>query len=389
MSLVALPLGLLWPWGERPAFGSGGSITLDAAGEKVAFIGRVYLEGRPAAAKTINTSGSSNLIWSVASSPVFDNASSEFRVGFQGVDSTTGVPARPDGTWSVYAAVTTASNASPTLTTSSNFHEKAPTSGSLSITHGDLVAVVCEMTSRAGSDSVAVQTNGGARGMASGGVPATVNNTSGSWVGMTSIAPLVVFVCSDGTRGYIDGGFPALAESLIWSDATNPDEVGEAFQVPFACKADAFTLTMRTADANSDFTVTLYSDPFGTPTALATVTWLAEKFGPVATEFCATFPLSTEVDLSASTDYVVAVKATGSGNIRLTRVLLSAAADRTLLGPGGTTLNGVTRNNGSGAFSSSTTTHYPLGVRLSQVQDGSGSAGGLLTHPGMAGGMRG
>jgi len=49
----------------------------------------------------------------------------------------------------------------------------------------------------------------------------------------------------------------------------------------------------------------------------------------------------------------------------------------------------VSRTGNSGAFAETQTFHIPIcGVLVSQLPDGAGGGGGLLTHPGMAGGMR-
>jgi len=197
----------------------------------------------------------------------------------------------------------------------------------------------------------------------------------------------VVITFSDGTIGCLDGAtlFGAVG-AAIWADASNPDEYGMIFRVPFDCKIDALTCVMRTADAASDFTIGLYSSAEATRVTMASVAVDAAQLASIGSERFASFRLAAEVSLVANTDYCIAVKATGASNLRIGRTTLGNATHRALL-PGGTTLRSVTANNGSDFSGSSTTVMYPFGVRISQVQDGVASGGGLLAHPGMRGGM--
>lgn len=383
--------GLWWPFGLLPRFVSG-SVTLDATGEKVACIGKLAIAGK-GTNKTIDTSGSSAIRFSVGSNPVFDNASSEFTVGFQGVDKTTGLPVRPDGTWGARAVITTAANSTPTLTTTANSHAAVPTAGSSTFSHGDEVAFVMEFTTRAGSDSVVPVTTGLAY-ESSIQYPATVTNISGSWAGVSTGGiggPVVEITFSDGTLGTIDGVVCGVTSAISWADSTNPDEQGLIFQVPFDCTIDAIGLPMRLVDATSDLQIDLTSTPTGTPASLISgpIAITAENLALTSSELPLMFALPTEVALSANTDYCISVKATGAGNIRLAQLLMTSAAARIFVGPGGTTMAATTRNGGSGAFAAGTTTTLnPLNVRISSIETGAGG-GGLLTHPGMAGGMRG
>ena len=380
--------GMWWPFGLLPQVPSG-STTLDATGEKVACIGRISIAGK-ATGKTLDTSGSSSIKFCVGSSPAFDNVASVFTVGFQGVDKTTGFPVRPDGTWGARAVITTVANSTPTLTTTANSHAVAPTLGSTTLNHGDEVAFVMEMTTRAGTDSVAPQIAGLA--VASGvQYPATVTNVSGAWVGVTTalfggLSFEVTF--SDGTIGTIDSCVPGVVNILTWADATNPDEHGLVFQVPFACTVDALYFPLRIVDATSDLQFDLTSTPLGTPASLigGPIAMTAENLAVAASENTLIYSLASEVSLSANTDYCLSVKATGAGNIRFAQLLMISAASRIFAGPAGTTMAATTRNGGSGAFAAvTTTTINPMSVRISSITAGS-SGGGLRMagHGGLA-----
>ena len=385
--------GLIWPWGRNPGFFNGASVTLDATGEYVAFIGYIVIDGQ-ATSKTIDTTGSIAISFSVANAPVFDNAGSVFTVGFQGVDNTTGFPVRPDGTWAARSVVTTAANTTPTLTTSSDYHVAVPTAGTTTLSHGDQVCVVFELTTKAGTDALSVISSSVTQSVASQSTisPATTSNITGAAANVAnSTGPNILITFSDGTIGYVDGGcFVPTGSSnpaLTWTDGSATDEYGNIFQVPFACSIDAIVMTMRLVDATSDFTIDITSTPLGTPASIISgpLTRNAENFGVAAAEqLCIfTFP---PVSLTANTDYCVSVKATGAGNIRWNRAIAPSAAAIGLINAGGTTTYGVSRNAGTGAYGTAITTIvHPIGVRISNITAGSSGGGMRLAgHGGLA-----
>ena len=368
--------GFWFPFGYKPAFLGPATTVLDATGEYVSFVGRINIAGQ-ATSKTIDTTASSAIYFSVGASPVFDNASSVFTVGFQGVDKTTGVPVRGNGTWAARSVITTAADTTPTLTTTADFHKAIPTAGTSTFSHGDEVCIVLEMTTKAGTDSVAP-----AHGASIGGgfqYPAGATNVSGSVVGTSSAAPAVFIQFSDGTWGWLDGGSASMGASstlaLTFSNATNPDENGLMFQVPFACSVDAVGFQMRFVDAASDFQFDFVSTPTSSQSSLIS--------GPIAMTVENTVGAASEqnvlvsfppVSLSAGVNYGVAVKATSTSNVRWNKIILPHADARVLLGPGGTTMQAITRDGGTGDYTAgSTTILNPLGVRISDFGGGGAS----------------
>lgn len=373
MAYTALSTSVPWPLPDKPFPLTGGTtMVLDATGEKAAMIGYLHINGRPGTTKTIDTTGSSSIGWQGGATAVFDNGSSTLDIGIQGV--TTGGPtAVPDGTYTVKATATTGADATPTLTTTNSWHQITPTTGTATLTEGDLIAVVLDFTNRAGSDAINVATNIVSTTI----MPVCNAYVSSAWGGAgVGSSPQCVITFNDGTIGTIDGTlWYGTATALIWNDSSNPDEYGMIFRVPFACKVDALWASVRTVDGTSDFTLTLSSSAESTRNTLASVAVDAAKIGPAAAEARFSARLATEVALEANTDYCISIKATGAGNVRFNYMTLGNAAHRVFF-PGGTTMRGVTANNGSDFGSSSTTTVYPLGVRISQID--TGSAGGLL-----------
>lgn len=372
MTLVATPTGLYYP---TPLVGLpvgatvGTAGTMDAAAEKVAFIGHCYIAGRPGSAKTISAAGGGSIAF-YTSTVTFANGSTTLDIGIQDVDITTGVPARPDDSFDVKRTLTGGTD----TITSSVWNSFAMTggTGSKSITHGDLIAVVFDMTARGGTDSVIIR---GAS--ATSHLPGTLVNTTGTWT-VAGVIPMVMITFDDGTLAYLDGGqLFYLTATESYADATNPDERGLIFQVPWDCKIDAFWAQIGGSANTADFNWVLYSDPLGTPSAVTTLSIVAESLRATGDVRFYLRPLTSEISLTKDTNYVLAMKATGAGNVQLFSQTLPSADARQLL-PGSTTVAKVTRNDASGAFSTTTTVVYQMGVRISQLHDTGGGTANLL-----------
>jgi hypothetical protein len=375
MTLVSLPRGLIFPQLEGPAGITVGA-SLDAATEKFAMIGHLYLDGRPSS-KTFST-GSIQFRLGTATWAAVGPASTAV-IGIQGV-STSGPVARPDGTFVVSKTLT-----SPVGLTQLAWNTVSMDTGSMSLSNGDLIAVVWDMTARNGSDTFQIYvghvpfTSG-----LVGHMPVTNTFFSGTWQtntsGGTQRWPNVVLTMDDGTIGCIMPTVPffIIANELFHKD-TDPDEVGLVFQLPFDCTVDALWSICGFTDANSDFNIKLYSNPTSDPpTELAAVSHLAERMGPSSTE---TFFMRsiTPINLSKNTPYLVTIEATGTGTARVYSCTLGHTDHRALYSCG-TTLNKATRQNASGPFTleSPAITLYRMGVMISHVEDGSGGGAEIV-----------
>jgi hypothetical protein len=144
---------------------------------------------------------------------------------------------------------------------------------------------------------------------------------------------------------------------------------GIIFQVPFNCTADEFFLTLAAGNVAADSTVTLYSDPTGTPTSVGSVNVLGEHFERNNNSWFQGMLLN----LTANTDYCLAAKGTGASNVSMSYFQLPDTNLRKFIS-GGTTLKKATRNNGSGAFApeSPATTIYQMGLRVLLSAGGGG-----------------
>lgn len=395
MAFVSDPMGVGYPLGRLTGIPSISSTTttLDAATEKVVLYGRAYINGRPTSAKTISAAGGGSISFRLGTT-TFANAGTTCRVGICDLDLANGPPARDDGAYDVNVDLTGGGGG---LTTAAwNTVPMTGGSGSKDISHGDLIAVVIELTARAGADSVVVQHLANFfHGMSNPQCPAVSSFLASTWAAV-AVVPTMVITFDDGTIATFDDTIPVssgFGAGESFTNSSNPDERGEMFQVTRNCKIDAiFATAEAVSGTDGTWEVNLYADPLGTPTSLlpggAALPFDPQVAGSVNNYGYHTFPFATEIELARNTDYCVAVKATGANNIILAAFVLGNAAYRAFL-PGTTTLRGATRNNGSGAFAESTTTHRNCGVRISAFDDGTGAgaAGGLIRHPGMVGGL--
>src|SRR5687768_973556 len=136
MALASTPTGIYFPnHGPTRLLAVANGNTLNAATDKTCLVGHVYWEGR-AASKTISSSGGA--IMFRAGAVTFANGSTTLDVGIQDVDSANGPVVRGDGTFDVKK---THQGGTDTINATA-FNTISMATGSKTITHGDLVAVV-------------------------------------------------------------------------------------------------------------------------------------------------------------------------------------------------------------------------------------------------------
>jgi len=341
--------------------------TIDAVGEELLMFGHVYINGAPAAAKTLSSAGGK--IHARTGDCTWASSGTVMRIGLQDASTSAGPPLQPDGTWDVYANWTQGVEA-----LSDNSWTSFPMeSGSKSITHGDLVCVVAEITAVAGSDRVRLQCFNAGRAC----FPGVNRFISSSWSSGVNAVPNVILEFDDGTLGWFFGAYysgTASTANETFSNSTNPDERGLLFYAPFSMKIDGVRFPFEANAAAADATITLYSDPLGTPTVVQSWTILGEQ-DPQSGSQCNTYDLlipagGTKI-LSAGKPYALAIKADSTGSIILSSVVTLANAAYRAACPFGVTQTFVTRNDGSGAFSESTTkTHAGIALSIAGIESG-------------------
>lgn len=378
MALVSLPGGFRYGQNGGPLFASVTSFpvtAIDATGEKTAFIGYIDIVGRPTAAKTFSSAGG-KIHW-VGTSVTFANGGTQLDVGIQDVSGTAGPPCEPDGSFDVSATLiggTDTINNNATTTT-------AMETGTKSITHGDAIAVVFDMVSRAGADTIALRAS--ATNVTGNILPTSNVFAAAAWAAGNERLPFVVIEFDDGTLATLAGGsFWEQGTALQFDSADNPDEVGNIFQVPFDCKVGGIWARVSVDNASSDFTLKLYSDPLGTPALVGSIAVDSAHSAITTTAInISEFLFAQEISLSKNTDYAVTILAGGSAtnDTRLEYITLMHADHRAIAG-GGINTNYVSRNDSSGAFSETTTQIAEIGVIVTQIDDGTGSGGGSRAY---------
>lgn len=362
--------GFLWPHSggfsqnANPAGISAVALTaLNAAGLRIAFLGRVFIYGRPSGTKTISAAGGGSISWR-SGAVTLNNGSTNLDFGLQGVSTSAGPAAQPDGTFSTKMSYT--SGGKPTA---SAWNTATMTSGSKSLTQGDMIAVVWDMTARGGTDSVVVNAQSA---ISTGTMPgALLFNVT--WAATTSSLPNVVIAFDDGTLGTIEGSVPyTTATAETFATGTNPNERGIIFMVPADCYIDALWAYLSGADGSAGLTFGLYTNPSTGQASVTTVVQDPHQLGGTSSRFVlATLP--TVQRLYASNEYGVTVLATGTSNVGMTSATVNAV-NYFGLWPGGTTtllpisnstcLSKITRNGSSGNFTGNSTLTYLMGVRI-------------------------
>lgn len=305
-------------------------LTIDAAGEKAAFVCRAPKAGT---------------ISKVAFRTVTFTGGGDVDVRLETVDLTTG---DPSGT--LLAANT---NGTQTIAAANTVYTKTLTAGAV-VTRGQLLAAVIAYTS--GNYQIAAVTNT-LRG--DGGFPYSDHFTA-AWA-KQSFSPAVAFEYDDGSYSPMMGVLPpATLTSLAIASNTTPDEVGVQFTVPVSVQVCGFYIAV---ELDQDGDVVLYDSA---STALATVS--LDKDCRMTTSsgfFVGRF--TTQITLTAGATYRLAFKPTTTTN--LTFWVLDVTAAMMAAFPGGTAWVYTSRTD-AGAWTDTTTRYAPLGLICDGIDAG-------------------
>lgn len=182
----------------------------------------------------------------------------------------------------------------------------------------------------------------------------------------------------DGTFGiYPEVAFPSAAASANFNSGNTPDERGVKFNLNAKIRSDGFEALLNTA-AGDNFDVRLYGTDGSTVLASATIDkdYLQSGTGRIQV------PWTTPVELPAGNGYRLVFRP-GATNINYHEwTMPSVAAMRALPGRG---IWHQTERTNDGVWTDNTDKFMALALWIDGIDD---PAGGLLTHPGMAGGLR-
>lgn len=306
------------------------------------------------------------------------------RVGIQSVVTTTGLPS---GTWLGFVDLTTDATNFPATSA-----KEWTLSTNATLTRGQYYAIVIQALSgtwNTATDNLQLYSyQGTGVGPSLAVFPYVYDVINGVAGTKTTLAILPCIGCGSSTTQYRIAHKPASIGS--WNSASSPNQRGMKFKLPAATVTSFKVVGVRMAvgptNSAATWDLNLYdsannviqSRSFTNQEAFNVATLLIRDYY---------FSTTTLATLSPNTDYRIAVQATNASLGCMTYIELSSATDCTsAFIPSGT--YHVTTRAGTGAWTDTTTAWFPMQLIIDDLTS-TGSAGGLLVHPGMTGGMRG
>lgn len=337
------------------------NVVFDATGDKVSMIGRVWFSDRTGT-KDIRRI---QFRWGA----VTKAGGSGITLSLQDVDAANGPVIRPDGTPDQTVAIAAAD------VTADTWHRSNALSADRTVNYGDLIAVVWEFDGggRLGADSYALAcptlTSSALFPINNQG--AVVNFNGATWALSTALMNIVLEF-SDGSYGILQGAMAASAfNSHAHNSGSTPDEYAMKITPSFELDIDGMG-AVTSASAGGNYDLVFYS---GT-TAEATVNIDQNQLINSGAR-SVSIPIPLE-NLSASSDYYVAVKPTGGTNVTVYSFDVNDVAFLDLFGPFGSNMTYATRTD-AGAWTETTTRRLFAWVQLAGVPSASG--GGLAANP--------
>lgn len=372
MAIQPIPNGLL-ALDSCMIFGSGTNtnITMNAAGESCAFIGKVYIEGAPAS-NTISSAGGK--ITFRTGTVTFANAGTNFRVGIQDVAAT----GLEDGTFDVYADFTGGGGG----IASNTWYEKAMTNGSKTLNHLGIYAFCFEMTTLGGADSIVFVSFGSQNHVGTATNFPYRTTDIGAGPARAATGPYgASIVFDDGTLGWIQGAWysPGMnsAASTNFNSGSTPDEYAGVFQVPYTCSIRGGYLVVGSIASTDNFEIILYSDAQGTPVAEETATVDPNFTGSAAAVGQYNVSFANSVILSPGVWYALALRPTTANNINISYYDITTTFGNKYKKSSvfGTNVKLSSRSNQTGAFSEVQSYFMPIfGLFIDGLDDGVGGS---------------
>lgn len=195
-------------------------------------------------------------------------------------------------------------------------------------------------------------------------------------------SPCVGLEYSDGSYAVISNCYPIDSNpATVFNSGSAPDEIGIIFQLPVPVRVTGCWIWCD-LDAAAD--VKLYNSD-GSTVLLSRSLVGAED--AATTMGLMLFYFSSTATLAKATNYRLTLVPTTVTNVGLQEFTVNAAAVMDAFS-GGQAIHRTQRTD-AGAWTQTTTQRPFMGLILDGLDDGVGAGGGLLTNPGMAGGMRG
>lgn len=324
--------------------------TMNAADEDNFAIGEIYFDAQTGT-KTCSAAGSCRIFYLTASGITWANGSTNFRLGIQDV----GADGLFDGTFDVHADLV------PGVETiaSSLLHVATMESGTKTITYGQLVAIGGIMTARGGTDAVTFD-------RVIGPTIVSYNRPYGVHLDTASRdIPQFLIEFDDDTYGWINPvpllynvNLTAIA-SVSFSSASTPDEYVATFSLPYAVRICGVGFHMGATDTTDVYEVNVFTDPYGTPTKVASTPLTPDPdqdFAPQAGPYI--FALAAPYELAANTVLGVGMRPT-TGTLTWSYHDLTTGFQALKNAQPFTTIKMASRTDNTGAFAETQTYHLP------------------------------
>ena len=362
MTMINTP-GLIYP-PLPPGFLSQGfasNTLIDATGEKIAKMGRIWWRDYVSGTKNIDKVH-------FRFGTVVKAGGSGLTLSLQDVDAATGPVMQPDGTQDQSVAI---ANGNALFASNTWF-----TSGSLNsqrtVAFGDLFAAVLEFdgSGRLGSDSVIMSTINSASYSSTEGTALY----TGSWTLPSQSSMNILFEFSDGTFGTFRSALAVSNPSVVlYQAASNPDEWASKITIPFKCVVEGAVMHNYVQSAGGDFEVRLET---AGGTLLASVTQDSNQLLAVNSGNYQRYLFSSPVTLNAGDVVYLCTRALGLGSTAISLADVTNV-NHWQAASWGSSSNAASRNNG-GAWTDVPTRRLGHGLSISQIDDGAGGGGGLL-----------
>lgn len=349
---------------------SGSAAAMTATGTKIMVYGRVFQKDlnfrQGAVTKSITSVSFATQTVTCA------GCGTTLQIDIEGVTVSAGPPAQPDG------VIAGGGNALGTvaLPVTQNSWVTGPTFATPAVVHyGDLIAVVFSYSVFGSSGVFNLRANtGGFIGTPNFGSNfATFNATT--WAIGSSPVVNVILNFSDGTSGTFSGAWPyaATASFTSYNSASNPNELGLQFSLPFNAQIDQLCAAGQVSGGAGSATLEL-TDNNSVPNVLASVVMdghVAQGSGGINGTGCEAIPVQ---NIQKNTIYNVGYLATAAGtNVGMQAMTFGAASNLDSVPGGGQQFAAVTRHGGPWS-APSLTTRYQIGFVVSAIDDGTGPA---------------
>jgi hypothetical protein len=335
------------------------SLTIDASGEKVAWIIQAPKDG------TID-----QVEFRTGTTTTGDDVD----VRIETVDAATGDP-----TGTLWNSPTNTTNATVTIANGDdNVWKTATLTAGAVVTKGQLLAIVV-VNGASGNIAIAASLDNISHQVK---FP-YVSHYTASWAKQTAARNLVVAVrYSGGTYGYVPAAWPisVLSAATTFASNSTPDERGIKFSLPWPVQVCGFWAFVDLDPA--DVTVKLY-DSDGSTVLESLAIDKDQQVSAISRP--SHYLFDTVVNLSKDTDYRLTLLPGSTTSVSIGHLTVNAAANWQAF-PGGEDFH-YTHRTDAGAWTDVTTERPLLGLLVSGFDDGAGGGGAVLPPGSLVGGI--